>query len=189
MKRWGKQSPLHFDEKEMKTDLGKGNFIFVGSSCDMFAENTCRQWIREILCRCGQYDNAYLFQTRNISRLYDFGFYGQFPPKSVFATTIETNRSSADKFTKAPPVFERYSLLKEYRLNRLFISVEPIMDFDLPEFLKMIKEVNPEQVNIGADSSHNGLPEPPKEKLLALIAELEKFTTVVKKKNLGRLLK
>jgi hypothetical protein len=62
------------------------------------------------------------------------------------------------------------------------------MDFDLPEFLKMIKEANPKQVNIGADSGRNGLPEPPKEKLLELIAELEKFTTVVKKKNLGRLL-
>ena len=28
MKRWGKQSSLHFDEKELKTDLGKNNFIF-----------------------------------------------------------------------------------------------------------------------------------------------------------------
>ena len=28
MKRWGKQPPVHFDEKELKTDLGKNNFIF-----------------------------------------------------------------------------------------------------------------------------------------------------------------
>ena len=26
MKRWGKQQPVHFDEKELKTDLGIGNF-------------------------------------------------------------------------------------------------------------------------------------------------------------------
>ena len=35
----------------------------------------------------------------------------------------------------------------------------------------------------------NRLPEPPKEKLLALITELEKVTTVVKKQNLSRLFK
>ena len=32
------QGELKFDEKELKTDLGEGNFIFVGSSCDMFAD-------------------------------------------------------------------------------------------------------------------------------------------------------
>ena len=55
----------------------------------------------------------------------------------------------------------------------------------------MIKHCNPAQVNIGADSSpkRNRLPEPPKEKILELIAELETFTKVVKKKNLKRLLK
>ena len=55
----------------------------------------------------------------------------------------------------------------------------------------MIKTCNPIQVNIGADSSHkrNKLPEPPKEKILELIEELEKFTSVVQKKNLRRLLK
>jgi hypothetical protein len=27
MKRWGKQKPVRFDKKELKTDLGKDNFI------------------------------------------------------------------------------------------------------------------------------------------------------------------
>jgi hypothetical protein len=35
MKRWGKLKPARFDQKELKTDLGSNNFIFVGSSCDM----------------------------------------------------------------------------------------------------------------------------------------------------------
>jgi hypothetical protein len=52
----------------------------------------------------------------------------------------------------------------------------------------MIKRIRPEQVNIGADTGRNNLPEPPKEQILELIAELEKFTTVVQKKNLRRLL-
>lgn len=49
MKRWGKQKPVHFDEKELKTDLGSGNFIFVGSSCDMFADDIPIEWIQKTL--------------------------------------------------------------------------------------------------------------------------------------------
>jgi len=49
MKRWGKLNPVRFDEKELKTDLGSGNFIFVGSSCDMWAENIPDKWIFKTL--------------------------------------------------------------------------------------------------------------------------------------------
>jgi hypothetical protein len=52
----------------------------------------------------------------------------------------------------------------------------------------MIRLINPAQVNIGADSGHNNLPEPPKEKVLELIAELQKFTRLVEKKNLKRII-
>jgi hypothetical protein len=47
----------------------------------------------------------------------------------------------------------------------------------------------PKQVNIGADSGNNHLPEPSKREILQLIDELQKFTVVAKKKNLARLLK
>ena len=48
VKRWGRQNPIRFDESELKTDLGEGNFIFVGSSCDMFADTIPEQWIEDI---------------------------------------------------------------------------------------------------------------------------------------------
>jgi hypothetical protein len=66
---------------------------------------------------------------------------------------------------------------------------EPIMDFDLPELVFLVKMCNPTQVNIGADSGNNSLPEPDKEKVLELIAALSEFTTVKQKKNLKRILK
>jgi hypothetical protein len=72
---------------------------------------------------------------------------------------------------------------------KTFVTVEPIMDFDLPEFVELIKRANPIQVNIGADTGHNNLPEPPKGKVLELIAALGEFTTVKQKSNLSRLLK
>ena len=47
-KRYKKQpKPLHLDEKELKTNLGSGNTIFVGSSCDMWAESVPVEWINK----------------------------------------------------------------------------------------------------------------------------------------------
>jgi hypothetical protein len=67
------------------------------------------------------------------------------------------------------------------------VTIEPVIDFDLEKMVKLIRIAQPAQVNIGADSGHNNLPEPSGEKVADLITELEKFTTVVKKKNLRRI--
>ena len=69
-----------------------------------------------------------------------------------------------------------------------YVTIEPIMDFDLELFVDMIREYEPEQVNIGADSGNNGLPEPSAEKIAMLIEELEKFTTIANKHNLSRIM-
>jgi hypothetical protein len=52
----------------------------------------------------------------------------------------------------------------------------------------MLKKCDPIQINIGADSGNNNLPEPSKGKVLALIDELQKFTVIDQKRNLSRLL-
>ena len=44
-----KVGELRFEEKELKTNLGKGNFIFVGSSIDMWAEQIPDEWIEKVL--------------------------------------------------------------------------------------------------------------------------------------------
>lgn len=56
--------------------------------------------------------------------------------------------------------------------KRLFICVEPIIDFDLTIFSQNIISIAPEAVAIGYDNYNNGLPEPSLEKTKALIAEL-----------------
>jgi DNA repair photolyase len=70
---------------------------------------------------------------------------------------------------------------------RTMVTIEPIMKFNLEILVILLQEIEPEQVNIGADSGNNHLPEPPKEKIIELISELRKFTRVVEKKNLRRL--
>ena len=180
MKRWGKLNPVRFDEKELKTDLGSGNFIFVGSSCDMFAENIPHKWIDKVINHCDKFDNKYFFQTKNTERLYDFDL-----EKHSLCTTIESNRWYPEIMCKSPIPLSRMNSMSFYQ----FLTIEPILDFDLLKFIEMIKKMHPKQINIGADSGGNKLPEPPKEKILKLINELEKFTIVKQKSNLKRLLK
>lgn len=74
-------------------------------------------------------------------------------------------------------------------IYRTHLTIEPILDFDLTEFVEMIKDCEVESVNLGADSGNNNLPEPSKEKVLQLIEELQKFTVIARKTNLSRLIK
>jgi hypothetical protein len=102
-------------------------------------------------------------------------------------TTIETNRLYPEMGI-APIPYIRASWLASFKFNR-YVTIEPIIDFDLKEMIDLIKLCNPVQVNIGADSGNNNLTEPPKEKILELIEELKKFTQIDQKRNLSRLLK
>jgi DNA repair photolyase len=191
MKRWGEQKPLRLDEAELRTDLGEGNFIFVGSSCDLFAQDVPDEWIRRVADKTleGSRGNKYLWQTKNplrFTELCDSGL--SFPPASLFCATAETNRHYPEIMRDAPPPLERIEYLRMF-LCDCVITIEPILDFDMDEFAREIRNTDPVRVNIGADSGGNHLPEPPAEKVRELIAELERFTEVVCKKNLGRLMK
>jgi len=64
MKRFGKQNPVRFDEKELKINLGQDNFIFVGSSCDMFAKDIPDEWITKTLDYCKNFPNKYFFLVK-----------------------------------------------------------------------------------------------------------------------------
>lgn len=186
------------DDKALKDSLGKDNYIFVGSSTDMFAKNIPDLWIEKSLARCRKYDNHYLFQTKNPGRFYDFIYpgnttqltsrpiYSLFPKKTMFGTTVETNRTY--NVSKAPnPLDRMMSLMRIPRRFGKMITIEPIMDFDIDSLATLIEMVHPDWVNIGADSKGHHLPEPSFQKLQGLIICLEEFTVVKQKKNLDRL--
>jgi hypothetical protein len=186
----GIQKPLHFSEKELNTNLGKGNFIFVGSLCDMFAKSVEREWIIKTLLKTRRHDNKYLFQTKNPEAMRYF--LGYMPDKLALATTLETNRHYPEIMQNAPTPFERatsFATLNDGMPIEKYITAEPLVDFDLNEFVHFIERCEPLQVNIGVDSGGNHLPEPSPEKIAALIGELRKFTDVRLKKNLKRLYK
>ncbi len=183
MQRWGQLKAIRFDEKELKTDLGNGNFIFVGSSNDMWAQNIPEEWIKKTLDHCSKYDNSYMFQTKNPQNIRR-----ELIPNSSVCVTLETNRHYPEIMRNCPTPEQRIEQMKLIK-HPLYVTIEPMMDFDLPVLVEMLKSCEPLQVNIGADSGRNGLPEPPKEKVLQLIDELQKFTTIHNKVNLKRILK
>ena len=188
MKRWGEQKPIRIAEKEFSEFIadmkkyGDKQKIFVGSSCDILANNIPSKWIKIVLEFCGAFNNTYLIQSRNPERILDFSF----PHKIIIGTTIESNRDYPE-ISKAPKIKERIKAmikLKEMDFNTM-VTIEPVLDFDVDELVPMIKIMEPKWVNLGADSGGHKLPEPSKEKLLELMSRVD----IRQKKNLKRLLK
>jgi len=178
------QSEYHFVEKEMGTNLGHHNFIFVGSSTDMWCESTPTDWIARVLKYCRDNDtyNRFLFQSKNPIRFNGW----QFPDDTILGCTLESNRHST--FSKAPPPLSRKYAMSKLILPKM-VSIEPIMDFDLDDMVRWMQEIQPQFVSIGADSKGHHLPEPDGMKIAALIQQLRLITDVKLKSNLSRLLR
>jgi DNA repair photolyase len=185
-KRYKWDETIRLDEKCLNRSLGKNNFIFVGSATDMFAENVEKEWIRKVINKCEQNENEYLFQTKNTKRFGEFVY----PVKTILATTLESNiiheKNNAPLFSER---VEGMLALKHNKNIRFMITIEPVIDFATDHFVKILKLINPFQINIGADSGHNNLVEPSTEKLKELIMRLDNTDIKVNlKDNLKRLL-
>jgi len=195
MKKWGPQKSVRFDHKELKTDLGKNKYIFVGSSNDMFAENIPEQWILDTFRHCSDYQNKYLFQTKNPEKACQY--LPIFPTPSSLCVTLETNRYYPEYMGKSPIPKDRVEALlsaqhemKKYKIP-LMITIEPVMAFDIREMEEVLTLLNPEQVNVGANSIRNhALKEPSKQELQELLDMIEYHNiNLVKKSNLKKLLR
>jgi len=179
--------PVRLVEKELKTNLGKGNTIFVCGQHDLFAEGINPKWVIKILDHCSKYENIYYLQTKNpagfslyganIAALHDF----------ILCVTIETNRHYRS-MGLSPPTIERSFDFAAIPWENKHVTIEPVMDFDVLELVGLIHRIKPIQVNIGADSGGNNLPEPDHEKLSQLVSILEKLTKVHLKSNIKRIM-
>ena len=200
MKRWGEgrlKAP-RFVKSELKTDLEDNNFIFIGSSIDIFAPDIPADWIIQLLCKTEIHDkNKYLLQTKNPMRYFDFLpnkttiDYGNIRPENfILSTTIETDVYMPEIMRNSPPPFYRAQkmaeLPKEYKR---MVTIEPIMKFNLPRLVAFITKFKPEQINIGADTMNKKLPEPSKMEILKLAETLGAISKkVYLKSNLKRIL-
>ena len=178
---------IRLDEKVLSQKLGSGKLYFIHSMGDLFADNVKSWYIMRVINWLNKYpDNTYLLQSKNPTRFREFNF----PKNIILCTTIESNKDY-EGMSKAPCIQELIEAMIELlrRGYKTFLTIEPIMEFDLHELVTMIRRCHPISVNIGADSGNNKLPEPSRSDISDLITELQKFTTVKQKKNLNRLLK
>lgn len=164
------------------------DIIFIGSACDIFAENVPSSMISSILDVLKNHEgrNKYLLQTKNPARFDEFA--GEYPENVVLCTTIETNRQElVGDHSQAPTVTERYYAMRDLSDVETSVTIEPIMDFDLHVLLLWMKDIAPNFISIGANSGNIMLEEPDGTKVVKLIRELEKFTEVHVKDTLTRL--
>lgn len=195
--------PIYLDESELRGLFQRDQFIFIGSSTDDFASDVPSQWITQVLDFCSQATSLqkeglktqFLIQTKNPERILEFINHPLFHThKVVVCTTIETNRHYPEIMNNAPTPIKRaeaMAKIAEYGL-RTFVTIEPIMDFDIDELVSLIKMCKPEQVNIGVESKHRvQIPQPSNgNKLISLILQLIPDTKIKVKKNLkGEVLK
>ena len=189
-KRFGRDFPDTFQLDPRMPNLGKNRIIFVGHMCDMWAKDVKDFDIYDVLAHCDAFPtNKYVFQSKNPARFIDFKPLNSLT--TTLGTTIETNRRDLlSEFSSAPPASERANpigILKG-RCQR-FITIEPIMDFDLIDMCNLMDAASPDWVNIGADSKKQNLPEPAPWKVANLIDAIRARNIEVRiKPNLKRLL-
>lgn len=191
--RWGRAprycGPLRLIESEIKVKYNKPGTYFICHMNDLFAESVPRQMIDEVIAHCRQWPaNTYVFQTKNPERYLEID---NWPDQIILGCTIETNMDIPRKISRAPQPIDRYFGMNalDKRITR-FITVEPIMQFDVDAFTLILTDIDPDFINIGADSKGHGLLEPSWDKVERLIANLKKAGIEIRQKsNLERLRK
>lgn len=182
-------------EKELNRKFKPGEFVFVCDMLDLFAGNVPIFFIQEILRKIRRAPQTmFLLQTKNPRGYIPFLAFNEIPRNAVLGATIETCTSSFNtpstihyysEISKADSPVMRlawmHKIAEENTHHKIFISIEPILDFSLEIFVNAIKVTKPWAVAVGYDNYHNQLPEPPLQKTLRLIEELEEFTTVYRK--------
>ncbi|MEM2921964.1 MAG: DUF5131 family protein [Candidatus Bathyarchaeia archaeon] len=161
--------------EELNKRFQKDTIVFVTSMGDLWGEFIPSSWIQEVLFATRRSPDAiFFFETKNPARYREF--LDIMPERAILSSTIETNRDYA--LSKAPPVAQRAEAMKSLPWPRKHISIEPIVDFDSEIFLSWIHDIRPIVVSIGYDNYGNKLIEPPLEKTLSFIQNLEKLTKV-----------
>ena len=173
---------------ERLSKIPNAEIVFVGGNGDIsFCDPAfVRQIIAAIVKKNKKRPNQiYYFQTKRPEYLAQF--IGDFPPNVILVTTLETNRDDGyGAVSKAPPPSKRYAQFKQLDWPHKVVTVEPAMDFDVDEFADSLIALKPEYVWLGFNSRPKSvsLPEPSKEKMLALAERLKKAGIQVRGKEL-----
>lgn len=169
----GCQQYAPHEHPERLSRLYRDKTIFVCEDGDIaFARPEYMARIFDVI-RADQKKRNWLLQSKNPKCFEQY--LSLLPENTYLITTLETNRDITKLISKAPDTSIRLRDFKALDWDRKFVTVEPIMDFDFDEFAQQIVSIKPLCVFIGYNSKPKKvqIPEPSKEKTLALIRKLE----------------
>jgi len=170
----------HEHPERLGKKFPKGSQVFVCSMGDItFATREYRQRIYDVIRE--QPGVTFLLQTKDpIVFMVDLKD-ESIPENAILGVTLETNkREITERYSNAASPIVRVAAMRLLK-RRKYVTIEPIMDFDLERMVDYIRDIDPEFVYIGYDNHNHHLPEPSLEKTLKLIEELEKLTEIRKK--------
>ena len=179
----------HFHPERLDK-IPKNGIVFVSDMGDISfcLEPDLMRLVRRIELTQKKYQTVFFFESKNPAVFYEkILMIGDElkPSQTIISTTIETNRANLVKeLSSAPPPTKRYLSFKLINWPQKHVSIEPVMDFDLDVMFKWITNIEPEIVSIGYDNYNNRLPEPPLQKVLKLIEDLEASGIKVERKTL-----
>lgn len=177
--------PWRVDEKVIGKTFKPGSFVFTQDMSDLWAPSVPFSIQQRVLANIIENPQTTFLTLTKFPEGYEV-YEDGIPDNVVLGITMETNRS-VSKFSKAPPPYDRLVLFEKTVKNhdlRGFISIEPIMEFDIHCLLPWLTIVRPWAVAIGYDNYNNGLPEPSLTKTKELIESLRKRGITVYEKTL-----
>jgi hypothetical protein len=172
-----------FHPEELKKKFKPGDFVGVALMGDLAFASPFD--LAEIFAVVGNFPQTnFLIQSKDPS-VFSRPEFAKLP-NVYYGTTLETNRLYG--YSKAPSPASRFIAFNRLPVPHKFLSIEPIMDFDLGGFVHWLEMLRPEIVEVGADNYKHHLNEPPWWKVEALLEELRRFVpNVVEKDGLERL--
>ena len=198
VKRFGKKSgctdcvdykPHEHDERlslKQINALPKTKTIWPCGTGDIaFAKPAYIRKIIKLFRESNRSENEIYWQTKDPKCLEQYLDDFKTLKNSVIVTTLETNRNTGYRqISKAPLPSKRYEAFKALKFPRKVVTIEPILDFDPPIFLKWLLAINPVYVWIGYDSKNYDLPAPTQQKFNEFIEAMKKAGLTVKGKKI-----
>jgi len=182
-----------FHPEELSKRFKPGEFVFVADMGDMWGDWVPKQWILQVLEVIRKYPKTtFLLLTKNTKRYLKFAGFLKGLPNVILGATVETDDSDLYKsyrISKAEAPFSRLidmSYLSICRDMKVMLSIEPILNFNMENFVNWIADIKPEFVYVGYDNYNNKLPEPPLHKTMELIDQLKEHGITVYTKTLRK---
>jgi DNA repair photolyase len=156
-------------------------FIWLCSSCDISFGK--KEWIERVLSTIRENSNKTFFLQSKEPTIF-LGY--KLPHNLIIGTTIETNLDNLylqHNISKAPLPTERAAHFRLIDHPRKSITIEPILNFELNTFVRLLKQIAPERIYIGYDTKNTSLPEPSLSKTKSFMNRLRKDLPMCKIKK------